>query len=292
VALKPSIRCGKCGSALALGDKFCAKCGMAVLWDEETSATKEQVAPVSTIVCPSCGIPNLSENAVCSGCGSGLTGAASSSQAKASVKKKGAVSQQEPERKALPGKRVESWKVLSIAGAVVVVVLVGIGVMRNPPKEVPAQNQSADVSSIPNVSPTLVSDIEALQKNADAHPNDAEVLLRLANALHDAKFMPRAIETYKKYLHLKPGDSDARVDMGICYFESGDSPTALKEMQTALTYDPKHQMAMFNLGIVTLNQGNLAQSNEWFKRAVVVNPNTQIGQRAQQILTQHSTIQQ
>jgi hypothetical protein len=43
---------------------------------------------------------------------------------------------------------------------------------------------------------------------------------------------------------------------------------------------------------VTLNQGNLAQSNEWFKKAIAVNPNTQVGQRAQQILTQHSTIQQ
>jgi Tfp pilus assembly protein PilF len=104
--------------------------------------------------------------------------------------------------------------------------------------------------------------------------------------------MPRAIDTYNKYLHLKPADADARVDLGICYYESGDSPTALKEMQTALTYDPKHQMALFNLGIVTLNQGNLAQSNEWFKKAIAVNPNTQVGQRAQQILTQHSTIQQ
>ena len=51
--------------------------------------------------------------------------------------------------------------------------------------------------------------------------------------------MPRAIETYKKYLRLKPADADARVDMGICYYESGDSPTALKEMQTALNVRPE-----------------------------------------------------
>ncbi len=263
-----------------------------MLWDEETAAIEERAPSVSTIVCPSCGIPNLSENVVCSGCGSALTGAPSAPQAKTSAKKKGAASDRQPDRKREAGKRIESWKVLSIAGAVIVIVLVGIGLLRNSPKEVSTENQSVDNNSGPAVSPTLVSDIEELQKNADAHPDDAGTLLQLANALHDAKFMPRAIEMYKKYLHLKPADANARVDMGICYYESGDSPTAIKEMQTALTYDPKHQMAMFNLGIVTLNQGNLALSNEWFKKAVDVNPNTQIGQRAQQILTQHSTIQQ
>jgi len=289
VAVRPSIVCGSCGAALASGDKFCAKCGTAVLWGDETAVANNQAPPaVSTIACPSCGIPNLSTNAVCSGCGSPLTNA----QAKSPVKKKGAPLDRQPERKGQSGKKFESWKVLSIAGGVIVIVLVGIGLVRNSPKEVSAENQSVDSNPSPAVSPTLVSDIEVLQKNADDRPADADALLKLANALHDAKFMPRAIETYKKYLHLKPADANARVDMGICYYESGDSPTALKEMNTALAYDPNHQMAMFNLGIVTLNMGNLAQSNEWFKKAVGVDPNTEIGQRAQKILTQHSTIQQ
>ena len=291
MAVRPSIVCGNCGSVLAPGDKFCAKCGTAVLWDNEAPIVQEQ-PPASTIVCPSCGIPNLSENALCSGCGSPLTATASPSQSKTSTKKKAGTVGKQPERRGEAGKKIESWKVLSIAGGIVVLVLVGIGLFRNPPKEASTESQAVDNNSTPAVSPTLLSDIETLQKAVDADPKDAGTLLRLANALHDAKFMPRAIDTYKKYLRLKPADADARVDMGICYYESGDSPTAIKEMQTALTYDPKHQMALFNLGIVTLNQGNLAESNEWFKKAVGVNPNTQVGQRAQQILTQHSTIQQ
>ena len=181
---------------------------------------------------------------------------------------------------------------LTIAGVIVIAVLVAIGVFRNPPKDLTKQEESQGTSTGPAISPTLVSDIEGLQKNVDSNPQDSGALLKLANALHDAKFMPRAIGTYKKYLALKPSDPDARVDLGICYFESGDSPAALKEMEAALKYDPKHQMAMFNLGIVTLNQGNLPLSNDWFKKAVAVNPNTQIGQRAQQILSQHSTVQQ
>jgi Flp pilus assembly protein TadD len=213
-------------------------------------------------------------------------------QSSPTSKKKSSSSPQQTAKKNPAGKKTESWKTLSVAGAVVVLVLVGIGVLRNPPKEIVPQNQSVNASPNAGISTTLMSDIDALQKTIDANPKDAESLLRLANALHDAKFMPRAIETYKKYLLLKPSDPDARVDMAICYFESGDSPTALKEMQTALKYDPKHQMAMFNIGIVNLNQGNLEQSNEWFRKTIALDPKTQVALRAQQILTQHSTIQQ
>lgn len=292
MAVKPTISCGSCGSALTLNDKFCATCGTAVEWDRENDVADEIPSVPSTVICSSCGILNASENAVCSGCGTPLTRATLFSQTKGLTKERKSGAQRQPGGRAQRRRKVESWQMLSIAGLIVVAVLIAIGVFRNPPTEVSKQDQSSDVNAGTGVSSTLVSDIETLQKRADANPGDAEALLHLANALHDAKFMPRAIATYQKYLKIRPKDADARVDMGICYYESGDSPAALKEMQTALTYDPKHQMAMFNLGIVTLNQGNLALSNKWFKKAVAVNPGTQIGQRAQQILTQHSTIQQ
>ena len=292
MSVKPTISCGSCGAPLTLNDKFCAKCGTAVQWDAATDASDEKPLMPSTVICPSCGIQNAFENAVCSGCGTSLASAAVASRVKGSATKQASDPQRKAERKGSGGKKLESWQVLSIAGIIVIAVLAAIALFRNSPKEVPAQEQAAESNAAPALSPTLVADIETLQKSVDANPRDAESLLHLANALHDAKFMPRAIATYQKYLQLKPKDADARVDMGICYYESGDSPTALKEMQTALTVDPKHQMAMFNLGIVTLNLGNLALSNEWFKKAVGVNPNTQIGQRAQQILTQHSTIKQ
>lgn len=265
---------------------------MALVWDEEAGAPKEKNLQTGKVVCPSCGVTNSPANVLCIGCGTNLATATSLTQSKTASKKISAGSSREAGKKRSPGKRLESWKTLSIAGALVVLVILGIGVFRNPPKEISSQNQSLAITPDAVTSPTLMNDIDALQKNVDANPKDAESLIHLANALHDAKFIPRAIEMYKKYLLLKPADPDARVDMAICYFESGDSPTALKEMHTALKYDPKHQMATFNIGIVNLNQGNIQESNEWFKKTVALDPNTQVAQRAQQILTQHSTIQQ
>jgi len=293
VAVRPSISCSNCGSPVALNDKFCAKCGTALVWhEEEASGGEEKKSSAAKVVCPSCGVTNSAVNLLCVGCGTNLAAAVSSIQSRASLKKKSAGAPREAEGKKSPRKKLESWKTLSIAGALVVIVILGIGVFRNSPKEVSQQNQSLGMGPDAAANSTLMSDIDALQKSVDANPKNAELVLHLANALHDAKFTPRAIEMYKKYLLLKPADPDARVDMAICYFESGDSPTALKEMHTALKYDPKHQMATFNIGIVNLNQGNLQESNEWFKKTVALDPNTQVAQRAQQILTQHSTIQQ
>ena len=292
MAVRPSILCGNCDSPVTLNDKFCAKCGTALVWDEGSGSAEVKSSPPSKIVCPSCGVANAAVSSLCVGCGTNLRGVTSLPHSPSISKKSSPIPSQHSAKKSARGRKIESWKTLSIGGAVVLLVLLGIGVLRNPPKEMAPQNQPLNASPEAGISPTLINDIAALQKNVDANPKNAELLLQLANALHDAKFMPRAIETYKKYLLLKPSDPDARVDMAICYFESGDSPTALKEMKTALKYDPKHQMAMFNMGIVNLNQGNLEQSNEWFTKTVAIDPKSQIAQRAQQILSQHSTIPQ
>ena len=55
----------------------------------------------------------------------------------------------------------------------------------------------------------------------------------------------------------------------------------------ALEYQPKHQIAHLNLGIVNLTAGNLQKSKEWFQKAVQLNPNSDIGKRAQELLTTH-----
>lgn len=134
------------------------------------------------------------------------------------------------------------------------------------------------------------------------NPNDAGSKLLLANALHDAgthdaAYLPRAIEAYRSFLKAKPNDPNARVDLGICYFEVGklDSTrageffaNAVKEMEAALKSDPKHQPGAFNLGIVQLYSGNFQESNKWFKKAVDLNPESDLGKRAKTILDQHS----
>jgi tetratricopeptide (TPR) repeat protein len=107
--------------------------------------------------------------------------------------------------------------------------------------------------------------------------------------LHDGLFYEKAIPYYKIFLAKNPGDANARVDLGICYKELGNFSEAKKEMKEALKYVPKHLYAIFNLGIVCLSEGNLNEANEWFKKTVALDPTSEVGKRAQQLLTQHNS---
>jgi len=135
--------------------------------------------------------------------------------------------------------------------------------------------------------PAAIETIAQLEKQVTANPASADLSLQLANALHDAKFYPRAIETYKSYLKLDPDNFDARVDLGICYFEMGNFEQAVKEIESVITKQPKHQMAMFNMGIFQLSNQNIAEAKKWLKRCVDLDPQSTAGLRAQQILQQH-----
>jgi Tfp pilus assembly protein PilF len=154
----------------------------------------------------------------------------------------------------------------------------------------------------PTQAPTATApmvDLRPLEEAVQRDPDKPAPLLQLANALHDNREFARAIATYERYLRLVPGNPDARVDMGICYFElAQQSPERAKEyferalavMEEALKQSPTHQPAAFNLGIVNLQMGNLQASNDWLERAVELGKDTPLGQRARNILEQHTTI--
>jgi tetratricopeptide (TPR) repeat protein len=75
--------------------------------------------------------------------------------------------------------------------------------------------------------------------------------------------------------------------MAICYYNLGDYTTAISEMETAIKYQPKHQIAYLNLGIVNLAAQNIEASKAWFKKTAELDPNTEAGKRAQELLSSH-----
>ncbi len=113
------------------------------------------------------------------------------------------------------------------------------------------------------------------------------LLLQLAHAQNDAGFYDKAISNYQKYLKSNPSDADARVDMGVCYFSLKDYKNAISAMKEALKYKPKHQIAHLNLGIVNLAAGNVEESKKWLQKAVDIDPNSDVGKKAKEILQSH-----
>ena len=130
----------------------------------------------------------------------------------------------------------------------------------------------------------MINDLEAKVKQ---NPEDYQSLLQLAHLKNDSGLFEAAIQNYKTYLEKNPKDADARVDMGVCYFNLQDFANAIKEMETALKYVPNHQIAHLNLGVVNLSAGNSEKSKEWLKKAYDLNPTSDVGIKAQQLLNNH-----
>ena len=148
----------------------------------------------------------------------------------------------------------------------------------------------------------VLQQIEEMEQRLSARSDDQALRLQLANLLHDSRFYDRAIQRYNEYLQTNPTDADARVDLGICYYETDRTGEAKQQMMKALESSPNHLLGHFNLGIVNLRiaqaemtSGNterankaVEEANEWFRKTVALDPNGSAGQRAQRLLTDHA----
>ena len=185
---------------------------------------------------------------------------------------------------------------IPVRNIVAVVVFIGLGVVlmeyftgtSSVPESSPQQQDmainetGADMSALPH--------IEELEEQLVSDPTNQTVRRELGNHLMDARFFHRAIVVYKDFLEREPKDPDVRVDLGICFKELGDLESAELEMKTALVNTPRHLHAHFNLGIVTLLKGEMETSTEWFKKTAALDPQGQLGQRAQQLVDQHLSV--
>lgn len=228
--------------------------------------------------CSECGYKFEKEYKYCPECG-----------AKVAVKQKSKVasgkSNEEAGSKNLDPKII--YGILFGGLAIIIIIIWASGVLDAPSisGSVNQMQNQTDVSSGVNLN--NMQEISDLEEKIKQNPEDYKSLLELAHLKNDSGLFDAAILNYKTYLEKNPKDADARVDMGVCYFNLRDYPNAIKEMETALKYIPNHQIAQLNLGIVNLAAGNIEKSKEWLKKAYDTNPTNDVGQRADQLLKNH-----
>ncbi len=171
------------------------------------------------------------------------------------------------------------------------VILIGAGTFDNPSSEHVhvSQTPQPPAKDDPHggVDMSNLQEINRLQNIVEQNPNDLESLLKLAHLLNDSKFYEKAIETYKKYLSIKPNSPDVLVDMGVCYFELKNYDTAIATMKKAIEIDPKHQIAHFNIGIVTFSTDRPKEAKEWWRKAVEIDPTSDVGKKSQELINSY-----
>ena len=240
------------------------------------------------IVCTQCGSALTRKDVLCPSCGVAVDWADTEASVETAANKD-TQNKKVRENKSQSKNISAAWSSKSFLGAIAVIVLaiVAYAVLVEKRTGVDVvQQQSSQPMSAPM---QLPAEIQELEKSVAANPDNMSLTLQLANSFHDALLYEKAIPYYKTYLIMNPKDADARVDMGICYKELGNFAEAKNEMKTALSYVPNHLNAHFNLGIVFLSEGNLTESNTWFKKTVALNPASEVGKRAQQLISQHNS---
>ncbi|MBU1299096.1 MAG: hypothetical protein KKF20_05655 [Bacteroidetes bacterium] len=191
----------------------------------------------------------------------------------------------------------------AVIGLIVVALLV-VWLVRKPAHQDSVQSgQDGQVHSegdgheheMPNMQ-AVVEEISQLEKTVAANPQDFESLLALAHRYQDTGQLLKSINIYTKYLQQNPTNADARIDLGVSYYQLAFEDTiqrmnlfqmAIAEMRGALKFSPKHQLGHFNLGIVSLQSGNIEGSRNWFNKCIEIDSRSDVAKKAKEILEQH-----
>jgi TolA-binding protein len=301
--------CPACGSNLSdsfseAGDfKFCPLCGADLKNVVDNQRVENNIVSSGKIlICDNCGSENSIGNSVCEVCGIKFSGNEVINETSGNIVKERNIPgttannkiirekrksvkkplQSTPQAKMIDVKQV--WTIIGVVAGVGLILLYAAGVFDKPSatqnfNQTQTQDSGIDLSNLEQI-----NELEAKYK---ANSSDSETLLRLAHLKQDSGLYEQAIINYQEYLANVPDNADARIDMGVCYYNLGKFDEAINTMTKALEYNPKHQIAHLNLGIVNLAANNIAKSKEWFQKAVDINPESDIGKRAQELLKSH-----
>ncbi len=274
------------------------------------------------LICPTCGFQNLAGARSCESCGAFLKGAvktvsesgspigkttpgviesSSAEPAQMHVREKPVKKEKHKEVKTqstppISAKkfRLDTIRVVSIVAILLLGGILAYGIMSTksvtPQQDNTSGADAQEQATTNQPSADVLHEIDRLRQIVDKNPADLVSTLRLSNMLQDNGFYDQAVVYYKRYIEKMPDNVDAKVDYGVTLFESGHTQEAIDQLTQALKMNPKHQIGFFNLGIVYLNAGEFDKANAAFKKCVELDPNSDIGKKAQQTIEQHANI--
>jgi len=230
------------------------------------------------VICSSCGEAVDKNSRFCSSCGARLNG-----KEKIHSEKSGKM-----HNNSSAGKSIPVTKIIYIVIALAVVGLVLLFASGILDSGHPAAQQQAGADQ---TAPSKLESIQAINQQEELvknTPGNDENLLTLAHMYNDGGFYQKAIDKYKVYLKSNPKAADVIVDMGVCYFNLGKNQEAIDNFKKGIEINPKHQIAHLNMGVV-YNSGmnNKTEALKWWKKAVELDPSSDIGKRAQDFLNQN-----
>jgi tetratricopeptide (TPR) repeat protein len=112
------------------------------------------------------------------------------------------------------------------------------------------------------------------QKNLAADPQNADLLLKLAQAQVSVWQDREAVETLTRALAVSPENPDLYIERGHRELPLREFKRALTDLDRAVALNPKKMDAYYHLGLAHYFLGEFAQAAAAFRHAVELAPNT------------------
>ncbi|HUJ57624.1 MAG TPA: tetratricopeptide repeat protein [Kofleriaceae bacterium] len=104
-----------------------------------------------------------------------------------------------------------------------------------------------------------------------APPATADQWIARAQLLEDRDPVA-AIDAYRRSLRLRPDCTEAWINLGRLFAESGDGEAARECFASALELDPAEATAHYNLGVIAQDAGKEADAIDHYRRALALDP--------------------
>ena len=125
-----------------------------------------------------------------------------------------------------------------------------------PPRLVlPSQAAAPEPPPQGQAPPVDLAEVQRLQDQVKANPNDFEALVGLGNISWDQRNYSDAAGFYTRALAVRD-DLDVRSDLGTVLFYSKRFDEAMSQLNRVLSVNPTHAQALFNIGVVWLHGKN------------------------------------
>ena len=122
---------------------------------------------------------------------------------------------------------------------------------------------------------------EALRAYAEAvrlEPGNADYQRNLAVAEHEAED-PRAVETFRRALTIRPGDPDLLDGLGLSLLDAGDAGAAREALGRAVTGRPGNPVYRYHLARALEQSNNLSEAAAQYREAIRLAPGVPIPYR-------------
>ena len=138
---------------------------------------------------------------------------------------------------------------------------------------------TGEAAAVP-ADPAAQQTVTQLRAATKADPQDADLLLKLGDALFLGQRYRAAGRVFRSVLRLEPGNTAATVRLAMVWHAGGDSPRALAALEEVLAESPQDQEAHFYLAIVYFSQQDAARAKAEWTIAARLDPSSTIGRRA------------